>query len=204
MKKIIFVLLILICCFFGIKTWFTKETKVKEEKMMEGWYVEISNSYINVREEPNTYSSLLGKVNEGEKYEVLDINLDNGKYYWYYIEFGKNKKGWIASSRTSPYLADYNNPTDIAVPTLKLFDNVYYVDSIDEINYDHLEITDDKDDFKVTHVVYKERTEFGDYQYWINYTVTDGAGKTASKMQKIIFLNEPKNNEVLNFDDYKN
>ena len=91
MKKIIFIVLILICCFFGVKTWFTKESKVKEEKMMKGWYVEISNSYINVREEPNTYSSLLGKVNEGEKYEVLDINLDNGKYYWYNIEFEKNK-----------------------------------------------------------------------------------------------------------------
>lgn len=204
MKKIVFTVLVVICCYFGAKAWFDKEVKEKEEKIMEGWYVEITNSYINVREEPNTYSSILGKVNEKGKYEVLDINLDNGKYFWYYIEYEQNKKGWIASSRTNPYLVDYNNPTDIAVPTLKFFDDIYYVDSIDEVNYEHLEVIDDKNDFKVTHKIYKEKIENGNYQYWIDYIVTDGSGKKTSKMQKIIFLNEPKNNEVLDFDDYNN
>lgn len=49
-----------------------------------------------------------------------------------------------------------NNPEDIATPIIKFKENVYKVVSINDINYNHLETWDDKDDYKITHIVYHE------------------------------------------------
>ena len=97
-----------------------------------------------------------------------------------------------------------NNPNDIATPVIKYYDDVYKVVSIDDINYKHLEVVEDTDDYEITHIVYHEvkKSEFID-QYWILYTITDGAGKSSSKLQKIEFEEKPDESEVTDFSEYR-
>ena len=52
-------------------------------------------------------------------------------------------------------------------------------------------------------MVYHEVDEYqGIDQYWIRYTVTDGAGNETSKTQKIVFTVKPSENKVVDFSKY--
>ena len=100
-------------------------------------------------------------------------------------------------------MKDYNNPTDIAIPIIKFKEDEYHVVSIKDINYDHLITWDDRDDYKITHIIYHEVDEAKDInQYWIKYTITDASGKYSSKTQKIIFETVPDESEVVDFTEY--
>lgn len=176
----------------------------KEEEIKDGWYIEINHKEpIRVRDDHSTKGKEIGKVNTGEIYKVLDVYLEDKSYYWYNIEFEKTT-GWVASLKKSPWVKDYNNPIDIAVPIIKFKDNIYKVASIKDINYRHLEVIEDSDDYTITHQIYHEvkPSEFID-QYWIVYTITDKAGKSSSKTQKIEFDVKPDESEVLDFNLYK-
>jgi hypothetical protein len=47
--------------------------------------------WVRVREEPNTTSQELAKINDGEKYKYLDTSAG-----WYKIEYETGKEGWIS------------------------------------------------------------------------------------------------------------
>ena len=205
MKKFftfLFIVVLGVAVYFGFK-------KIKNDKYIEevknGWYVEIIyNDPINVRDMPSTDGENIGKAKKGEFYKVLDIDTSKKIYNWYKIEF-KGEEGWIASGKKVHWVKDVNNPNDIAVPEIKYYENVYKVVSIDDINYKHLEVIEDTDKYEITHVIYHEvnSSEFID-QYWIEYTITDGAGKSSSKLQKIEFEEKPDESKVLDFyNDYK-
>ena len=183
-----------------------KELKEKEriKEIKKGWYVEITyDTPINVRTNPKTNAEAIGKVNKGEVYKVLDVNMESSAYYWYKIEF-EDTEGWIASGKKIHWVKDVNNPNDIATPVIKYYDDVYKVVSIKDINYKHLEIVEDTDKYEITHIVYHEvkKSEFID-QYWILYTITDGADKSSSKLQKIEFEEKPDESEVVDFKEYR-
>lgn len=204
MKNVLICLLIVVVLFGGVGGYIVIKNLKEEariEEIKKGWYVEITNDYINVRDDAHANANLLGTVKEGEVFKVLDMNFDNTSYYWYKIEYKKGE-AWIASKRKAPFVNDYNNPTDIAVPEIKFQDNIYKVVSIDDINYKHLEVVEDRDEYEITHEIYHEvkKSEYID-QYWIYYTITDAAGKSSSKLQKIEFEEEPSEDEVLDFDD---
>ena len=207
MKKVFICLLFILLIVGGIFGYFyVKDLKEKEriEEIKKGWYVEITyNDPINVRSKPSTNGDELGKVNKGEIYKVLDINYDSSAYYWYKIEF-EDTVGWIASGRKIHWVNDVNNPNDIATPVIKYHEDVYKVINIKDINYKHLEVVEDTDDYEITHIVYHEvvKSQFID-QYWILYTITDGAGKSSSKLQKIEFEEEPDESEVVDFSKYR-
>ena len=207
MKKVAICFMFLIIIVGGVAGYFfIKDLKEKGriEEIKKGWYVEITSEYINVRDDAHANANALGKVLEGEVYEVLDMNFDNNSYYWYKIDY-KGNEAWIASKRKSPYLKDYNNPTDIAVPVIKYYEDVYNVVSIDEINYIHLEVVEDRDEYEITHVIYHEVVPSKHIdQYWIEYTITDAAGKSSSKLQKIEFEEEPNEEDVIDFAEYEN
>ena len=206
MKNFVICLLIIVVLFGGVGGYFVfkniqEEARIEEVK--KGWYVEIKNEYINVREDAHANADKLGEVKAGEVYKVLEMNFDNSAYYWYKIEYN-GEEAWIASKRKTPYVNDYNNPTDIAIPVIKYHEDVYKVVSIDDINYKHLEVVEDRDDYEITHVVYHEYvpSEYKD-QYWIKYTITDAAGKSSSKLQKIEFEERPNEEDVLDFSEYE-
>ena len=202
MKKllIIIVILAIVAGGFGAYYYFSGMANERNiEEIKKGWHIEVENDYINIRKEASASSDILGEVKKGEVYKVIEVETV-GNTYWYKIEYEKDKYGWIFNSRSSDYLEDVNNPEDIAAPTLKFYENVYYVNSIDEITYDHLDVEDDKPGVTVTHQVYHEvNADTGKDQYWIKYTATDAVGKSVSKVQKIEFNERPSEEEVLNF-----
>lgn len=179
-----------------------ESARIKEAK--KGWYVEVIHKEpINVREEPNTKGKIIGKAKVGGIYKAIDIKTDNSIYYWYKIILENGDEGWIASGKKIHWVNDANNKIDIATPEIKYYEDVYKVDSINDINYKHLEVVEDTDDYTITHKIYHEikQSEFID-QYWILYTITDGAGKSSSKLQKIEFKENPPEEEVENFANY--
>lgn len=207
--KIIFgILITIVVGFFVVKFVLGVMEDARIKKIKEGWHIEVVNDYIKVRKEPDRNSSELGEVKKGEVYKVDDYENHNGNF-WYHVEYEKGKWGWVANPVGKDYLNDTNNEDDIKAPTIKFNDAVYYVDSIDDINYDHLEVTDDKPGVVVTHKVYHEvNEEQNKDQYWILYTATDAVGKTTKKVQKIEFNKKPEESQVEDFtklaEDRKN
>ena len=206
MKNILICFAILVILFGGVGGYFfikDMQEEARIEEIKKGWYVEIKEEYINVRDDAHTNAKTLGKANQGEVYEVLDMNFDNSAYYWYKIDFN-GAEAWIASKRNRPFVNDYNNPTDIAVPVIKYYEDIYKVVSIDDINYKHLEVVEDRAGYEITHIVYHELVpkEHKD-QYWILYTIEDAAGKSSSKLQRIEFEERPNEEEVVDFSEYK-
>lgn len=209
MKKFITCIIVLSVIFGSVGGYFlikNMQNKKKIEEIKKGWYIEIiyDKQPINVRDKASTDGKSLGMVNKGEIYKVLDVDtVSSNKFYWYLIEY-KDGKGYVASGRKIHWVNDVNNPNDIQVPTIKFKENTYKVASIADINYKHLEVIEDTNDYEITHKIYHEvkPSEFID-QYWILYTITDGAGKSSSKMQKIEFDIKPDESQVLDFSEYK-
>ena len=66
--------------------------------------IEVINDYINIRSSSNIEGEVLGTVNKGDIYNVLDIsNTEN--HIWYKINY-KGKKGYIASPKQEPYIKE--------------------------------------------------------------------------------------------------
>ena len=205
MKKFLIVLLILAIIGgggYGAYYFFFASNELDEEKIKNGWHIEVVNDYINIRKEASASSEILGQVNKGEVYSVVKVEDIGNNTFWYNIEYEKDKFGWVFNSSTTNYLKDVNNPEDIASPSIVFEDDVYHVASIDDINYDHLEVTDDKPGVTVSHRIYCERNVNGQSdQYWIQYIAEDASGKTTTKLQKIQFDELPSDEEVLDFAD---
>lgn len=203
MKKFIVTLLILGFIAVGGYYFYTKVfNKTEKIDPSKDFYVEVTNEYINIREESKQLSNNLGRVKKGEKYLVYDVNSSDGSYIWYKIKYDKDKYGWIANKKGSPYLNEYNNPEDVSNPTIKILYLPYQAKNINSIGFENLEVWDDKGTPEITYEIYHEVKESeGIDQYWILYTVTDEVGKTAQKLGSIEF--ETKPSEYLVKDFYK-
>lgn len=203
MKKFIVTLLILGFIAVGGYYFYTKVfNKTEKIDPSKDFYVEVTNEYINIREESKQLSNNLGRVKKGEKYLVYDVNTSDGSYIWYKIKYDKDKYGWIANKKGSPYLNEYNNPEDVSSPTIKILYLPYQAKNINSIGFENLEVWDDKGTPEITYEIYHEVKESeGIDQYWILYTVTDEVGKTAQKLGSIEF--ETKPSEYLVKDFYK-
>lgn len=203
MKKFIVTLLILGFIAVGGYYFYTKVfNKTEKIDPSKDFYVEVTNEYINIREESKQLSNNLGRVKKGEKYLVYDVNSSDGSYIWYKIKYDKDKYGWIANKKGSPYLNEYNNPEDVSNPTIKILYLPYQAKNINSIGFENLEVWDDKGTPEITYEIYHEVKESeGIDQYWILYTVTDKVGKTAQKLGSIEF--ETKPSEYLVKDFYK-
>ena len=206
MKKFIITLLILGFIAVGGYYFYTKVfNKTEKIDPSKDFYVEVTNEYINIREESKQLSNNLGRVKKGEKYLVYDVNSSDGSYIWYKIKYDKDKYGWIANKKGSPYLNEYNNPEDVSNPTIKILYLPYQAKNINSIGFENLEVWDDKGTPEITYEIYHEVKESeGIDQYWILYTVTDGVGKTAQKLGSIEFETKPSEYLVKDFyKDYK-
>ena len=216
-KFLIFLIIIVIISLgVGIYIYFKRQNEEKRiAEIKKGWYIEVTNNYINVRDEATTLSDRLGKIKKGEVYKVLDlVNKKKDKEcFWYHVELKDNKKGYVCDPKgdnnRGKYLIDHNDPTDLYTPTISYKEEIYKVESIDKITYDHLKLWDDHDNYKVTHKVYHEKGKCNDKsdgieKYWIKYTITDEKDKSASTTQRIEFELKPNEKDVLNFcTDYK-
>lgn len=187
-------------------------TSVQKDK--KAWKIEIiNNEPVNVRENHSPHEYKLTEVYFGEKYQVLDIYLDDLKFVWYKIKLKDKRIGWISSSRGNPYVREYNNPDerfrgvidiDYKKPEIWFDEDEYYTDSLKTISYDHLRIVEDSD-YEINHYIYYEEfpKDRSTPQYWIKYIVTDEFKNVSSKIQRIIFETEPNRNDVLDFKDIR-
>ena len=208
MKKVAIIFIILFIIVGGAFGTIFVLKKVKEAniaKIKEGWYVEILNDYVNIRKEDDQNSSKLAEAKKGDVFAVIEMSIHGGNY-WYKVEFEKERVGWVCNPKGYEYLYDGNNPEDIAFPTIRFFDTIYYVDSIDKINYNHLEVKDDREGVVITHKVYHEVVESANEyenkdQYWIQYIATDAVGKIAKKVQKIVFNKRPDESQIYDFSE---
>lgn len=208
MKKIIIILLILGLggvAFFGYKYIQNRKEEERIAKIKEGWYIEIITEELNIREKGSKNSKILASALKGDIYKVLDVEVLGKNTFWYKIEYEEGKLGFVYNTKSLNYLNDYNNPKDIASPTLKFNENIYYVNTIEDINYKHLEVWDDKPGYEITHKVFHEVgvdiNGKNINQYWIQYTVTDKVGNSISKVQKIVFNTNPSEDLVYDFDE---
>ena len=209
-KKFLIILLILLLAGGGYYIYKKKSEEARITEIKKGWYIEVSNSFINVRDDASSTSIRLGKVKKGEVYKVLDFKdkKKDKECYWYHIEYKKDVQGYVCNPKgdksRGKYLIDHNNPNDLYTPTIAYTENIYKVESIDKITYDHLTLWDDHEGYEVTHKVYHENEKCdeksdGIEKYWIKYTITDKTGKSASTTQKIEFETKPEESKVLNF-----
>ena len=197
-------------------------SNIKEQKRIEeakkGWYLEVLVDNKNVREDHLKSSNKIGTLHKGDIYAVLDFYTKDVGHYWYQIQLTNGEFGWVSNPKDAKLdreIKDYNGTEDVATPTLKYNDtakcgkdatsnNCYRAFDIDHITTDHLIIWDDRDDYVISWVVYHEvvKEELKD-QYWIEWKVTDGSGKSASKVQKIAFEERPAEERVVDWFERK-
>jgi LAS superfamily LD-carboxypeptidase LdcB len=200
-KKVLQIIVVTIIILCAVNAYIFILQFIKRENIKKGWHVEIITNFINIREEADQKSEKIGKVRENNIYKVLDIYLENNEYYFYKIEISDTKVGWIANDKkTESYLKDINNPNDIATPTIRVSNKTYNVESIADIDYNHLDVWDDKEDYVINHEIYYEFLST-QKKYWIIYTITDAAGKTNSTIQEITFLNEPDDGKTKKIEE---
>ena len=91
---------------------------VKEDRVLQSNYrdesvkqVMVITDYINIREEEDVNSNLLGKVYKDEIYTVLDENIDS-KYHWIYIETMNGIRGYISGDSAYVSMLDVKTSDD--------------------------------------------------------------------------------------------
>lgn len=156
------------------------------------------------------------------RYVWYQVKLQNDNYGW--IATGRNNR-YVKEINNPDSNGDEDYKADYAKPKIIFYENEITFTDLGSINYDHLNITDDSEcekvaakDFekeknkhsetmycKISHEVYyeEEPKDSDEPQYWIKYIVTDEAGNSATKVQKIIFLDEPEPSKVKDFEDMK-
>lgn len=86
---------------------FKNDNDIYKETIIQAnsdFQIKIINNYINIRSDSNIESKVIGSVNKGDIYNVLDIT-GRENHIWYKIDY-KGKIGYIASPRTEPYIKE--------------------------------------------------------------------------------------------------
>ncbi|MEZ4499262.1 MAG: SH3 domain-containing protein [Thermomicrobiales bacterium] len=59
--------------------------------------VSVESGPLNLRETASTEASVIGKLETGDRVEVVDGPVASGDYSWYQVESKDGKRGWVAS-----------------------------------------------------------------------------------------------------------
>ncbi len=109
-KTIITVLILIIELISIIVILFKNNNDIYKETIIQAnsdFQIKVINNYINIRSSSNIEGEVLGTVNKGDIYNVLDIT-STEHHIWYKINY-KGKKGYIASPREEPYIKELYN-----------------------------------------------------------------------------------------------
>lgn len=69
--------------------------------------LEVTNSYLKIREEPNSYSEKLGFVIKGSIFDIIDSKRP-GEVTWYKIKTNEDVVGWLSGSYVKVYEKEVN------------------------------------------------------------------------------------------------
>lgn len=89
---IIIILSILLINNYKEKKYIDNQTNQRDSSLAQ---IEIITDYINIRENKNTNSTIIGKVYKGEIYTIISEDKESS-YNWYEIQTNNNLKGFIA------------------------------------------------------------------------------------------------------------
>ena len=111
-----------------------EQTNLRDETKNQ---VEIITEYINIREKPNIKSDILGKVHQGEIYDILSENTES-KYKWIGIETSNGIRGYI--SGIDDYVKKLYLENDITLEETTI--DTPIIDSSDELNNENTNVND--------------------------------------------------------------
>ena len=210
MKKcLILLILVLLLCSCGKKKEEDEYKVGTSNKIKDELAFEVTIQQINIREEPNTTSDIIGIVKEGSKFIIIDYTSDEN-YIWFHIKTKNKIEGYVASSIEEPYVEILNGDVDIEPPVLRLLDTNIKVKNHNEITVEklkdkYIEFSDNsgKVDVKLE-IDYSLKV--GDRQYALNITATDPSGNETSKRAYLYVTNEKRlsNDTWGTYDDVLN
>lgn len=106
-KTIVLISIIILELISVIVIFFKNNNDIYKETIIQAnsdFQIKVINDYINIRSSSNIESEVLGSVNKGDIYNVLDIsNTEN--HIWYKINY-KGETGYIASPKDDPYIKE--------------------------------------------------------------------------------------------------
>lgn len=106
-KTIITISILIIELIFTLIIFTKNNNDIYKESTIQAnsdFQIKIINEYINIRSSSNIEGEVLGTVNKGDIYNVLDIS-STENHIWYKIDY-KGKKGYIASPKDKPYIEE--------------------------------------------------------------------------------------------------
>ena len=178
MKKfLVLLLLVLLLCSCGKKKEEDSEYKVgTSNKIKDELAFKVKIEKINIREEPNTQSEILGVVDEGSKFIILDYTSDE-TFIWFHIKTKNKIEGYVASGRENPYVEILNGEVDIDPPVLRLLETNIKVKTHKEVTVDnfkdkYIEVSDNLGDVEVE-LKPDYNTSAGSHRYVIDIEATD-------------------------------
>ena len=227
MKKFVTFILVCVAVIIGFKVAKGIFDKIRFnaylERVKEGWYVEVTTEVLNVRDEPKYNAHIVSTVKKGEIFKATDYVVGDDGYYWFYIDLYDGGRGWVAnpkkkksSNSEEEFLISHNNVIDVSNPKIKWKSEycydihvttekecTYHIMNLSNITYDPLELWDDKEGYKVTHEVCIETkpTDRPGPQYWVDFTITDAAGKTSSLRKRLIIENAPSKEDTADLEE---
>ena len=150
------------------------------------WQITITYREINIRENASTDSTILGKVSQGEVYDVLDYKVDS-TYNWYKISTKDGITGYVGSKIDDAYVKESGaiKKSDI---NIKYYHN-YAVFKDDSYNTDEVECTSTYG-CTITYELLADN--------YIKYVATDDLGKSVYKTQKYYMTYSMNNYEYEN------
>ena len=136
------------------------------------WQITITYRELNIREEASTDSQILGKVSQGEVYDVIDYTQD-ATYYWYKITTKEGITGYVGSKIDDAYVKESGaiKKSDLSI---KYYHN-YAIFKDDTYNTDEVECTSTYGCI-ITYELLADN--------YIKYIATDTLGKSVYKTQK--------------------
>ncbi len=150
------------------------------------WQITITYKELNIRESASTESSILGKVSQGEIYDVMDYAQDS-TYYWYKISTKDGITGYVGSKIDDPYVKESGaiKKSDLSI---KYYHN-YAVFKDDTYNTDEVECISTYG-CTITYELLADN--------YIKYIATDTLGKSVYKTQKYYMTYSMKDYEYEN------
>ncbi len=210
MKKfLVLLLLVLLLCSCGKKKEESEYKVGTSNKIKDELAFKVKIEKINIREEPNTQSDILGVVEEGSKFIIIDYTSDE-TFIWFHIKTKNKIEGYVASGRENPYVEILNGEVDIDPPVLRLLETNIKVKTHKEVTVDnfknkYIEVSDNLGDVEVE-LKPDYQTSAGSHRYVIDIEATDKAGNKTSKRAYLEISEEQllSNGQWATYNDVKN
>lgn len=178
-----------------------KSNAISDSKLQ----IKVITEYINIRKEKSVTSDIIGIVNKGSVFDVVDHS-QVGEYHWVHIITNNGIDGYVASFEDNIYYDFVNGYVDFIAPKLTLSVESINVDSYSEITDDYIKsiitYSDDKDE----NPTLKYDVERQGNIYFLNISVCDSENNITQKKVRLNVSKEKlaSNGSWITYNDIRN